>query len=213
MCDPTVVGATLQNIAPSIITQAIGVGLQNRNVNKANDLQALRMQQNRDRNKVLIDQQDAAIQNSTNAISSNTAKQGMEAAGQELSKILQAAITQRGAPVTASDRSAPKVFMDQNQAAEAAAIMKANMDAKNIAALDASGRYLNQTIAPKIADSAATGQLTGNFIRGNSNVLDTGMRSAATLANSPLAQVLQGAGKVGLGYSLYDPDKADKEVT
>jgi hypothetical protein len=207
MCDPTVVGATLQNIAPSIITQAIGVGLQNKAANRANDLQALRMQQTRERNRGLEDQQAAAIQNSTNAISSNAGKQGMQAAGQELSRILQAAITQRGAPVTASDRSAPKVFMDQNQAAEAAAIMKANMDAKNIAALDASGRYLNQTIAPKIADSAATGQLTGNFMRGNSNVLDTGMRSAATLANSPMAQILQGAGKVGLGYTLYDPDK------
>jgi hypothetical protein len=209
MCDPTVVGATLQNIAPSIITQAIGVGLQNKAANRANDLQAVRMQQTRERNRGLEDQQAAAIQNSTNAISSNAGKQGMEAAGQELSRILQAAITQRGAPVTASDRSAPKVFMDQNQAAEAAAIMKAKMDAQNIAQLDASSKFLNQTIAPKIADSAASGALTGNFMRGNSNVLDTGMRSAATLANSPLSQVLQGAGRVGLGYSLYDPDKGN----
>ncbi len=73
--------------------------------------------------------------------------------------------------------------------------------------LDASGKYLAETIAPKVADSAATGQLTGNFIRGNSNVLDTGMRAAGQLAYSPMAQILQGAGKVGLGYTLYDPDK------
>jgi hypothetical protein len=201
MCDPTIIA--------SIAAQGAGVALQNRAANKANDLQALRMQQTRERNRGLEDQQAAAIQNSTNAISSNAGKQGMEAAGQELSRILQAAITQRGAPVTASDRSAPKVFMDQNQAAEAAAIMKAKMDAQNIAQLDASSKFLNQTIAPKIADSAASGALTGNFMRGNSNVLDTGMRSAATLANSPLSQVLQGAGRVGVGYSLYDPDKGN----
>lgn len=200
MCDPMIV---------SLAAQGAGVALQNRAANKANDLQALRMQQTRERNRGLEDQQAAAIQNSTNAISSNAGKQGMEAAGQELSRILQAAITQRGAPVTASDRSAPKVFMDQAAAAQAATNMRAMQDAQNIAQLDASGRYLNQTIAPKIADSAATGQLTGNFMRGNSNVLDTGMRSAATLANSPLAQVLQGAGRTGVGYSLYDPDKGN----
>ena len=199
MCDPMTIG--------SAIVQGAGVAIQNRNENKSNALQALRMQQTRERNRGLEDQQAAAIQNSTNAIASNVGKQGIEAAGNELSKILQAALTQRRAPMTASDRSAPKVFMDQAAVAQAATNMRAMQDAQNIAKLDASSRYLNQTIAPKIADSAATGQLTGNFMRGNTNVLDTGMRSAASMARSPLAQVLQGAGKVGLGYSLYDPDK------
>jgi len=89
MCDPMTVG--------SIIAQGAGVALQNRAANKANDLQALRMQQTRDRNRMLEDQQAAAIQNSTNAIASNVGKQGIEAAGNELSKILQAALTQRRA--------------------------------------------------------------------------------------------------------------------
>ena len=199
MCDPMTIG--------SAIVQGAGVAIQNRNENKANALQALRMQQNRDRNKVLIDQQDAAIQSTREAIESNAGKQGIEAAGNELSKILQAALTQRSTPMTASDRSAPKVFMDQAAAAQAATNMRAMQDAQNIAQLDAASRYLSQTIAPKVADSAASGQLTGNFIRGNANVLDTGMRSAQSMANSPLAQVLQGAGRVGVGYGLYDDGK------
>ncbi len=201
MCDPMTVG--------SIIAQGAGVALQNRAANRANDLQALRMQQTRERNRALEDQQAAAIQNSTNAIAANVGKQGIEAAGNELSKILQAALSQRRSPVTASDRSAPKVFMDQSTAAEIATNIRAAQDAQNIAKLDAANRFLTQTIAPKIADSAATGQLTGNFMRGNTNVLDTGMRSAASMARSPMAQLLQGAGQVGLGYSLYDPDKED----
>ena len=201
MCDPMTIG--------SIVAQGAGVALQNRNVNKANALQALRMQQTREKNRGLEDQQAAAIQNSTNAIASNVGKQGIEAAGNELSKILQAALSQRRSPVTASDRSAPKVFMDQSTAAQIATNMRAAQDAQNIAKLDAANRFLTQTIAPKIADSAATGQLTGNFMRGNTNVLDTGMRSAASMARSPMAQLLQGAGQVGLGYSLYDPDKED----
>ena len=201
MCDPMTIG--------SIVAQGAGVALQNRAANKANALQALRMQQTRERNRGLEDQQAAAIQNSTNAIASNVGKQGIEAAGNELSKILQAALSQRKGPVTASDRSAPKVFMDQSTAAQIATNMRAAQDAQNIAKLDAANRFLTQTIAPKIADSAATGQLTGNFMRGNTNVLDTGMRSAASMARSPMAQLLQGAGQVGLGYSLYDPDKED----
>lgn len=201
MCDPMTIG--------SIVAQGAGVALQNRAANKANALQALRMQQTRERNRGLEDQQAAAIQNSTNAIASNVGKQGIEAAGNELSKILQAALSQRRSPVTASDRSAPKVFMDQSTAAQIATNMRAAQDAQNIAKLDAANRFLTQTIAPKIADSAATGQLTGNFMRGNTNVLDTGMRSAASMARSPMAQLLQGAGQVGLGYSLYDPDKED----
>jgi len=199
MCDPMTIG--------SIVAQGAGVALQNRNANRANAVQALRMQQTRERNRGLEDQQAAAIQNSTNAIASNVGKQGIEAAGNELSKILQAALSQRKSPVTASDRSAPKVFMDQSTAAQIATNMRAAQDAQNIAKLDAANKFLTQTIAPKIADSAATGQLTGNFMRGNTNVLDTGMRSAASMARSPMAQLLQGAGQVGLGYSLYDPDK------
>ena len=78
MCDPMIV---------SLAAQGAGVALQNRAANKANDLQALRMQQTRERNRGLEDQQAAAIQNSTNAISSNTAKQDMEADGKELSRI------------------------------------------------------------------------------------------------------------------------------
>ena len=210
MCDPTVGAALTKSVLPSIIAQGAGIALQNRAANKANALQALRMEQNRARNKVLMDRQDAAIRSSAEAISADKGKQGIEAAGNELAKILQAALSQRGAPITASDRSAPKVFLDEAALADAATNMRAMEDAKNLAMLDASGKYLAETIAPKVADSAATGQLTGNFVRGNSNVLDTGMRAAGQLAYSPMAQILQGAGKVGLGYTLYDPDK---EVT
>ncbi len=210
MCDPTVGAALTKNILPSIIAQGAGIVLQNRAANKANALQALRMEQNRARNKVLMDRQDAAIRSSTEAIAADKGKQGIEAAGNELAKILQAALSQRSGTITASDRSAPKVFLDEAALADAATNMRAMEDAKNLAMLDASGKYLAETIAPKIADSEATGQLTGNFIRGNSSVLDTGMRAASQLAYSPMAQILQGAGKVGLGYTLYDPDK---EVT
>ena len=76
MCDPMTIG--------SIVAQGAGVALQNRNVNRANALQALRMQQTREKNRALEDQQAAAIQNSTNAIAANVGKQGIEAAGKEI---------------------------------------------------------------------------------------------------------------------------------
>jgi hypothetical protein len=201
MCDPTLV--------LSAVAQGAGVAAQNRAANRATEQQAFLMRQNQTKNRGLEDQQAAAIADVVQSVAASTGKQGMEAAGNDLSRILQAAISQRSSPSTVSDRSAPKVFMDQKAASEAAAMMESRKRANTLAKLDASSRYLTQTIAPKVADSAATGQLTGNFMRGNANVLDTGMKAAQKLAYSPLAQVLQGAGRTGVGYSLYDPDKGN----
>tara|TARA_B100000035_G_C21019370_1_gene563338 strand:+ start:155 stop:766 length:612 start_codon:yes stop_codon:yes gene_type:complete len=201
MCDPTT------QLVLSAVAQGAGVAAQNRAAKKAQQQQALLMRENKTRNRALEDQQAAAIQEAVNAASASATQPGIEAAGNQLSEILKAALTQRNMQTGVTGRSAPKVFMDQKAASEAAAMMKARADAENLAKLNATNRYLTQTITPKIADAAASGMLTGNFVRGNANVLDTGMKAAQSLAYSPLAQTLQGAGRVGLGYSLYDPDK------
>jgi len=198
MCEPTLI--------LSAVAQGAGIAAQNRAANRAQQQQALLMRDNKTRNRALEDQQAAAIQEALNVATASATTPGIEAAGNQLSEILKAAITNRRAPSGESARSAPKVFMDQREAASLASMMKSQADAQNLAKLDATNRYLSQTIQPKIADAAASGMLTGNFVRGNANVLDTGMRAAQSMANSPLAQILQGAGKVGVGYSLYEPD-------
>jgi hypothetical protein len=199
MCDPTLIA--------SIGAQVVGAQMQGNAMKSANADKALLMRQNQQQNRQLEDTQRAAIQEATAAADSTAGKPGMEAAAVDLSNILKAAITGGGAQTNTRTSSAPQIVRDAEAAAAQAAMMKANQRASAIASLDATSKYLGTTIAPKIADAAAIGGMTGNFMRGNSAVTDTGLQYAASKAYSPMAQILSGAGKTGMAYGLYKPDE------
>ena len=84
--------------------------------------------------------------------------------------------------------------------ANAAARNKQQNDA--LANLQGFGDYLANTINPQMNRSAETGQMMGNMMAGNANVLNTQLRNAKNQAHSPLGDVLQLAGSVGTGYGL-----------
>ena len=207
MCSPTLVA--------SIGAQVVGAQMQGNAMKSANADKALLMRQNQQKNRQLEDTQRAAIQEAVVAADSTAGKPGMEAAAVDLSNILKAAITGGGAQTNTRTSSAPQIVRDAEAAAAQAAMMKANQRASAIASLDATSKYLGTTIAPKIADAAAVGGMTGNFMRGNSAATDTGLQYAASKAYSPMAQILSGAGQTGMAYGLYDPDKVptDKIVS
>ena len=71
-----------------------------------------------------------------------------------------------------------------------------------LADLQGFGDYLANTINPQMNRSAETGQMMGNMMAGNANVLNTQLRNAKNQAYSPLGDVLQLAGSVGTGYGL-----------
>ena len=199
MCDPTLIA--------SIGAQVVGAQMQGNAMKSANADKALLMRENQQKNRQLEDTQRAAIQEATSAADSTAGKPGMEAAAVDLSNILKAAITGGGAQTNTKTSSAPQIVRDAEAAAAQTAMMKANQRASAIASLDATSKYLGTTIAPKIADAAAIGGMTGNFMSGNSAVTDTGLQYAASKAYSPMAQILSGAGKAGMAYGLYKPDE------
>ena len=207
MCTPTLI--------VSALAQAGGAQMQGNAIKDANRSKALLMRENAEQNRQLEDTQRAAIQEATAAADSTAGKPGMEAAAVDLSNILKAAITGGGAQTNTRASSAPQIVRDAEAAAAQTAMMKANQRASAIASLDATSKYLGTTIAPKIADAAAIGGMTGNFMRGNSAATDTGLQYAASKAYSPMAQILSGAGQTGMAYGLYDPDKVptDKIVS
>ena len=207
MCTPTLI--------VSALAQAGGAQMQGNAIKDANRSKALLMRENAEQNRQLEDTQRAAIQEATAAADSTAGKPGMEAAAVDLSNILKAAITGGGAQTNTRTSSAPQIVRDAEAAAAQTAMMKANQRASAIASLDATSKYLGTTIAPKIADAAAIGGMTGNFMRGNSAATDTGLQYAASKAYSPMAQILSGAGQTGMAYGLYDPDKVptDKIVS
>ena len=84
--------------------------------------------------------------------------------------------------------------------ANAAAFNKQQNDA--LADLSGFGTFLANTINPQMNRSAETGQMMGNMMAGNANVLNAQLRNAKNQANSPLGDVLQMAGSVGTGYGL-----------
>jgi len=86
------------------------------------------------------------------------------------------------------------------QLANAAAFNKQQNDA--LANLQGFGDYLANTINPQMNRSAETGQMMGNMMAGNANVLNAQLRNAKNQAHSPLGDVLQMAGSVSTGYGL-----------
>ena len=208
MCNPTLI--------VSALAQAGGASMQNSAMKNANRSKALMMRENAEQNRQMEDTQRAAIQEATSAADSSNARPGMEEAAVDLAAILKSAITGGGgAPRNAVSRSAPQIVQDAQTAATSAAVNDARQRAAAIANLDATSQYLGTTIAPKIADAAAVGGMTGNFMRGNSAVTDTGMQYASSKAYSPMAQILSGAGRTGMAYGQYDGNKvipADKVV-
>jgi len=200
MCSPTLI--------VSAIAQGAGAAMQNRAVKDANATKAMMMRQNQEKNRALEDAQRAAIVDATGVADSAAGKQGINNAAVELSDILKSAITGGGQfNKPSAIGGAPRIVEDARAAAVANAIGEAKAKADAVAQLEATSRYLQTTVAPKIADSAAIGGLTGNFMRGNSGVLDTGLQFASSKAYSPMAQILTGAGKTGMAYGLYDRDK------
>ena len=202
MCNP---------VLASIGAQIVGQQVQGNAVKSANAGKALLMRENAEQNRMLEDTQRAAIQEARSVADSTAGKPGIEAAAVDLSNILKAAITGGGTQTNTKTSSAPQIVRDAEAAAAQAAMMKAQQRAGAIANLDATSKYLGTTIAPKIADAAAIGGMTGNFMSGNSAVTDTGLQYAASKAYSPMAQILSGAGKTGMAYGMYDPDKVVPE--
>jgi hypothetical protein len=87
-----------------------------------------------------------------------------------------------------------------SELADAAAFTKQQNDA--LANLSGFGDFLANTINPAMNKSSETGQMMGNMMAGNANVLNAQLRNAANQAQSPLGDVLQMAGSVGTGYGL-----------
>ena len=202
MCDPTLIASGLAQVA--------GAQMQDNKIQDANRSKALMMRKNQEQNRQLEDTQRASIQEATSAADSSTARPGMEEAAVDLSNILKAAITGGGgAPNNSVSRSAPQIVQDAQTSATNAALADARQRANAIANLDATSQYLGTTIAPKIAEAAAVGGMTGNFMSGNSAVTDTGMQYASSKAYSPMAQILSGAGQTGMAYGQFE-DKVIK---
>ena len=87
-----------------------------------------------------------------------------------------------------------------NEMMKAAAYNKQQGEAK--AKLASLGDYLATQVNPQFAKSAEKTTMLGNFMQGESGVLDSELKAAERLAISPTAQILSGVGNAATGAGL-----------
>ena len=99
--------------------------------------------------------------------------------------------------------NAPKIVSDAFTTATNNADAFNNKQNAQLADLNSFGTYLTNRVNPQFSQSAATGQMTGNFMKGSAGALGAELEAANEKAYNPLAQLLMAGGQVGTNYGLY----------
>ena len=192
MCNPLALG---------IAATVGGAYLKNQQANKANRMSEAAVDEYGQKNLALETEGRDAVDKTRGMFEQQDFGAGQGAATNRLAALLNDATNSptKTLPIAAG---APAIISNAMNAelANAAARNKQQNDA--LANLQGFGDYLANTINPAMNRSAETGQMMGNMMAGNANVLNTQLRNAKNQAYSPLGDVLQLAGSVGTGYGL-----------
>jgi hypothetical protein len=194
MCNPA--------LAIGAAAQVGGLMLQQQAARKAQSARGAALGANTERNTALETEARGAMDSSADEFNRGNFDAGTGAETSRLAGMYDNATSNNVLP-TASSSGAPAIVADTNAAklAEAEAYGK-DLNQK-LANLNSFGSYLANTISPKMNDSAAVGQMMGNFMKGNDSVLQLELENANQKAYSPMAQLLTTGGQVGTNYGLY----------
>ena len=106
---------------------------------------------------------------------------------------------------TPNTGQSPSVIQGIENQAMAAASNQVQDRGQRMANLDAFGTALT-ALAPALQDATNQGRMSGNFARNSANVLNREMKAAQRGAYSPLGDLLQNLGMVGVNYGLKADD-------
>lgn len=192
MCNPLALG---------IAATVGGAYLKNQQANRANRMSEAAVDEYGQKNLALETEGRDAVDNTRSMFEQQDFGAGQGAATNRLAALFNDATNSptKTLPIAAG---APAIIGNamNTELANAAARNKQQNDA--LANLQGFGDYLANTINPQMNRSAETGQMMGNMMAGNANVLNTQLRNAKNQAYSPLGDVLQLAGSVSTGYGL-----------
>ena len=178
-----------------------GAYLKNQAANKANRMSETAVGEYGEKNLALETEGRDAIDNTRGMFEQQDFGAGQGAATNRLAGLFNDTTNSpsKTMPIAAG---APAIIGNtiNSELADAAKFNKQQNDA--LANLSGFGTYLANTINPQMNRSAETGQMMGNMMGGNANVLNAQLRNAKNQAHSPLGDVLQMAGSVGTGYGL-----------
>ena len=192
MCNPLAIG---------IAATVGGAYLKNQAANRANRISEAAVDEYGQKNLALETEGRDAVDNTRGMFEQKDFGDGQGAATNRLAGLFNDTTNMptNTLPIAAG---APAIIGNamNTQIADAAAFNKQQNDA--LANLQGFGDYLANTINPQMNRSAETGQMMGNMMAGNANVLNAQLRNAKNQAHSPLGDVLQMAGSVSTGYGL-----------
>lgn len=193
MCNPT--------LALAVGAQVAGTVIQNQAYKKANRAKNEAIANNAKTRMGLEDEARLAIDTSKNMFGQDQFDAGTQSSQDKFAELYNNTINIPNYSIP-NTGSAPRVVQDtiNNEMAKAAAYNKQQGEAK--AKLASLGDYLATQVNPQFSKSAEKGQMIGNFIQGQGNILDLELKNAEQKAISPMAQILSGTGNAAMGAGL-----------
>jgi len=194
-----------QALMAGVAMQGLGTALQMRAEKRAQNARNAAVDANIARNRNLEQEAALAIGKSRDEFDrTESFDPGVENAATELASQYNA--NTKPMPVNVASKAGVPQIVADTQAQEFAAADAYNAQQNEaLANLNSFGQYLKETINPALTQSAADTALMGNFMRGNSSVLQSELQAANDKAYSPMAQLLTGAGRTATSYGLYSP--------
>lgn len=193
MCNPT--------LALAVGAQVAGTVIQNQAYKRANRARNEAIANNAKTRTGLENEARLAIDTSKNMFGQDQFDAGTQSSQDKFAELYNNTINIPNYSIP-NTGSAPRVVQDtiNNEMAKAAAYNKQQGEAK--AKLASLGDYLATQVNPQFSKSAEKGQMIGNFIQGQGNILDLELKNAERKAISPLAQILSGTGNAAMGAGL-----------
>lgn len=193
MCNPT--------LALAVGAQVAGTVIQNQAYKRANRARNEAIANNAKTRTGLENEARLAIDTSKNMFGQDQFDAGTQSSQDKFAELYNNTINIPNYSIP-NTGSAPRVVQDtiNNEMAKAAAYNKQQGEAK--AKLASLGDYLATQVNPQFSKSAEKGQMIGNFIQGQGNILDLELKNAEQKAISPMAQILSGTGNAAMGAGL-----------
>lgn len=193
MCNPT--------LALAIGAQVAGKVIQDRAYKKADNARNTAIDNNNNKITNLNAEAKVGIDKSKDMFQDDAFNAGNEASQSKFAALYNDKIN---TPNYAMPKigNAPAIVEEAmtNEMMKAAAYNKQQGEAK--AKLASLGDYLATQVNPQFAKSAEKTTMLGNFMQGESGVLDSELKAAERLAISPTAQILSGVGNAATGAGL-----------
>jgi len=193
MCDPLTTAG--------VAAQVVGTKMQNDKFKKAQNQRNAAIDNNNLRRKQFEAEAQSGINKSKDMFQDDSFNAGNEASQSKFATLYNDTIN---TPNYAMPKigNAPAIVEEAmaNEMMKAAAYNKQQGEAK--AKLASLGDYLATQVNPQFAKSAETTAMIGNFMQGESGVLDSELKAAEATAYSPTAQILSGVGSAATGAGL-----------